>query len=302
MHKRSVLDFIKNAAGVALVSSLVVASVAIASVTINNVGISGDSSFTNVTGTTSMVWDVGSGNTISLNTNNNGPVTFGTGLFSFTTASGTNLGLTGYLYSASVSSTNVSSTNVGLTGYLYSASVSSTNVSSTNVGLTGYMYSTNASTSNVSSTRLTAGTLIDTARIVSTNVSSTNATVSGNLQVTGPVTISASTTIATAIINTTSTALVAVNNCGTSPAVVGSPLAGLVTTGTGTITSCRIDYPTSTLRFQNPPSCVASYVTATTTGMYALAASSSRDFAIFANTSSTQSIAQLQISYICVGL
>jgi hypothetical protein len=62
------------------------ASIAFASLTISGSGITGDSSFTGLTGATSTTIDVGSGNTLYLQTTNNGPINTGTGSF---TASGT---------------------------------------------------------------------------------------------------------------------------------------------------------------------------------------------------------------------
>ena len=95
IHKGKIL--LKKSAGVALMILLAGASVAAAALTFTGTAMTGDA------GTTI---DVGSGNTLSIQTTANGPVTFGTGLITFTSASGTNLGLN------AVSSSYVSSTYI----------------------------------------------------------------------------------------------------------------------------------------------------------------------------------------------
>ncbi len=104
---------LKKSAGVALMILLAGASVAAAALTFTGTAMTGDA------GTTI---DVGSGNTLSIQTTANGPVTFGSGLITFTTASGTNLGL------ANVSSSNVSSTAMDVTRRFTAANVSSTHL------------------------------------------------------------------------------------------------------------------------------------------------------------------------------
>jgi hypothetical protein len=67
------------------------ASIAVASLTISGSSITGDSSFTGLTSATSTTIDVGSGNTLYLQTTNNGPINTGTG----TTTIGSNLVVSG---------------------------------------------------------------------------------------------------------------------------------------------------------------------------------------------------------------
>ncbi|GEM_PF-2070285 len=139
---RKVIAFISSFAFIAVASGI---SVAIAAITLGGSNITGDSSFNSIVGVASTTFDVGS-STLSLQTTNGGPITLGPGLFTFTTASGTNVGLTGYLYSANASTSNVSSTNQTLGGYLIVSGASTlqgasfTNASGTNLGLTGYNY------------------------------------------------------------------------------------------------------------------------------------------------------------------
>ncbi len=79
--KFKIIDLLKKSLTPVLVVLLSGASIALASVTISNTGISGDASFSGVTSTAAMLFDVGTGNTLSLQTTNNGAITSGSGLF-----------------------------------------------------------------------------------------------------------------------------------------------------------------------------------------------------------------------------
>lgn len=71
---------VKSSVGPVLILLMGAVPVALAGITFSNTAITGDSSFTNITGATSTIFDVGSGNTLSLQTTNNGPITAGSGL------------------------------------------------------------------------------------------------------------------------------------------------------------------------------------------------------------------------------
>lgn len=71
---------LKSSIGSVLVLLLGMPAAALAGITLSNTAITGDSSFANITGVASMVLDLGAGNTLSLQTTNNGPITTGSGL------------------------------------------------------------------------------------------------------------------------------------------------------------------------------------------------------------------------------
>lgn len=90
------------------------APVAFAALTLTGTSITGDTSFINLTGATSTIFDVGSGNTLSLQTTNNGPITTGSGLFTLAgTLAVTNIDRSGVI---SIGTSSATTITVGRSG------------------------------------------------------------------------------------------------------------------------------------------------------------------------------------------
>ena len=197
-------------------------AVALASITLSNTGITGDSSFTTITGTTSTVIDVGAG-TLSLQTASSGPITTGVGLFTVGGA-------------LNVSSTaNVSSTlTVAGVTTLASTTING-NATGTSLNLSGAL--------NVSSTFAQSGGLVSLASTTfKGNATGTSLNLSGALGVSSTLTQSgglvslASTTVSGLLsvsghIGSVTSSVSVAGGVGT---VLGSDNAGLITVSTST--------------------------------------------------------------------
>ncbi len=246
IHRGKIL--LKKSAGMALMILLSGASIAAAALTFTGTAVTSDGAL-NLTGAAASTFDTGAtGNTLSLNTTNNAPITLGTGLLTFTTASGTNLGL------ANVSSSNVSSTNVDVATRFNFAAASSTgnvtlggantqilnqttlaNVSSTNLDVaTRFNFAAASSSGNVTlggaNTQIlnqttlanVSSTNVDVAtRFTSANVSSTRITAGTSLAIGG------GTVITNITCNSTSSKFSSTATTATS--TIGIAVSGLTT-------------------------------------------------------------------------
>lgn len=270
IHKGKIL--LKKSAGVALMILLAGASVAAAALTFTGTAMTGDA------GTTI---DVGSGNTLSIQTTANGPITTGSGLLtvaglmSFTSASGTNLGLN------AVSSSYVSSTNVTVGGSFQSNAGQNTigNASTTNLDVaTRFNFAAASSTGN-----LTVGGLFQAA---------VTSTFSGNA-------------VVRAHVNATGTSPGTPTTCGTSPSVIGTDNAFRVTVGTlaSAATSCTIPFATA---FRSKPVCVIANTNTSTPLFYQVSSTISNvsimSLDVQTSTIALKNMAQVVFDVLCLGI
>ena len=84
-----------------------------------------------------------------------------------------------------------------------------------------------------------------------------------------------------------------VSSCGSTPSIVGNDIAGKVTIGTGTITSCTVTFATP--YDTNAPSCLTENTSAV------LATTSSTTTTVLTITSAT-TMASAVINYVCIGM
>ena len=153
-------------------------------------------------------------------------------------------------------------------------SLVATNVTSTNLNIT------NTSSSNVSSTRLDVTTTA------------------------GSSTISASTNLVrmAAHVNSTGT-IPTVGTCGTTPTIVGTDNAAIITVGTGSVTSCTETFASA---FTSPPVCVIANAN-TSTPLVFMASSTATTFSIDSfdiqtSTIALKTMAQVKFRVICLGI
>lgn len=179
---------IKSSVGPTLILFLGAVPVALAGITFSNTAITGDSSFANITGAASVVFDLGAGNTLSLQTTNNGPITTGAGLV---TIGGNFLVIgTSSLATTSVASLRVTGTstfsgvsdivNIDRSGVISIGTSSATTVT---IGRSGQAVSVNSSLSvgggTAISKHISATSSLTFGVIASTTCASRTATVTG---------------------------------------------------------------------------------------------------------------------------
>lgn len=182
---------VKSSVGPVLILLMGAVPVALAGITFSNTAITGDSSFTNITGATSTIFDVGSGNTLSLQTTNNGPITTGSGLVTL----GGNL-----LVSGTSTLTGISDiTNIDRSGVISIGTSSATTIT---IGRSGQALSVNSGLTAGANFLVNGTSTLATTTIASLRVTGTS-TLSGAVGM-GALTVGSGTAIAKHISATSS--------------------------------------------------------------------------------------------------
>lgn len=135
-------------------------SVAFAALTFSGSSITGDSSFNSIVGATSTTWDVGAGNTLSLQTTNNGLITTGSGVFTVGgILSATNIDRAGTISIGTSSATGITIGRSG-TAIVFGGNASTTGTLTITNATAGALTVTGGGSSMLGPVAISGGTLI----------------------------------------------------------------------------------------------------------------------------------------------